>query len=196
EPFLPLRLQSRLWSAVYLLLLLLVGVCALLLWRTRSAQIAGIPSAEEPAATNEDKALSFKRRGRWILLAFVPSSLMLGVTNYITVDIASAPLLWIIPLALYLLSLIFAFAQRQIFSLRWTMLIIPGATLVLLLVHLLESSDGARMLILFHLLYFFVVAFVCHRQLAADRPRTTHLSEFYVWFSVGGVVGGIFNALI
>jgi len=196
EPFLPLRLQSRLWSAVYLLLLLLVGVCALLLWRTRSAQIAGIPSAEEPAATNEDKALSFKRRGRWILLAFVPSSLMLGVTNYITVDIASAPLLWIIPLALYLLTLIFAFARRQILPLRAAILIVPGATLVLLILHLSESSDGASMLIVFHLLYFFVVSFVCHRQLANDRPSTAYLPEFYVWFSVGGVVGGIFNALI
>jgi hypothetical protein len=196
EPFLPLRLQSRLWGAVYLLLLLLVGVCALLLWRTRSAQIAGSASAEEPPATNDDKALSVKRRSRWVLLAFVPSSLMLGVTNYITVDIASAPLLWIIPLALYLLTLIFAFARRQILSLRWAILIVPGATLFLLILHLSESSDGASMLIVFHLLYFFVVSFVCHRQLANDRPSTRHLPEFYVWFSVGGVVGGIFNALI
>jgi hypothetical protein len=194
EPHLTLKLQSTVWSSVYLLLLLLMGLCALLLWRSRTVTTKESGTGEE--SEDESEVLTVRRRVRWVLLAFVPSSLMLGVTNYITVDIASAPLLWIIPLALYLLSLIFAFAQRQIFSLRWTMLIIPGATLVLLLVHLLESSDGARMLILFHLLYFFVVAFVCHRQLAADRPRTTHLSEFYVWFSVGGVVGGIFNALI
>ncbi|HEY6246829.1 MAG TPA: fused MFS/spermidine synthase [Pyrinomonadaceae bacterium] len=194
EPHLTLKLQSTVWSCVYLLLLLLMGLCALLLWRCRT--VTTKESVTRKESEDESEVLTVRRRVRWVLLAFVPSSLMLGVTNYITVDIASAPLLWIIPLALYLLSLIFAFAQRQIFSLRWTMLIIPGATLVLLLIHLLESSDGARMLIVVHLLYFFLVAFVCHRQLAADRPRTSHLSEFYVWFSVGGVVGGIFNALI
>ena len=196
EPFLTLRLQSRVWSAVYLLLLLLVGVCALLLWRIPPQPIAENLNNEERPSENEIEVLSVKRRVRWMLLAFVPSSLMLGVTNYITVDIASAPLLWIIPLALYLLTLILAFARRQILSLRWPILMLPGATLVLLLIHLSESSDGARMLILFHLLYFFVVAFVCHRQLANDRPNAKHLPEFYVWFSVGGVVGGIFNALI
>ena len=196
EPFLTLRLQSRVWSTVYLLLLLLIGVCATLLWRIPRQRIAEDVNNEELPSKNEIEVLSVKRRVRWMLLAFVPSSLMLGVTNYITVDIASAPLLWIIPLALYLLTLILAFARRQILSLRWAIVILPGATLVLLLIHLLESSDGARMLILFHLLYFFVVAFVCHRQLANDRPNARHLPEFYVWFSVGGVVGGIFNALI
>jgi hypothetical protein len=121
---------------------------------------------------------------------------MLGVTNYITTDIASAPRLWIIPLALYLLTLILAFARRQIFSLRLPVLILPGATLVLLLIHLSEVSDGARMLILFHLFYFFVASLMCHSRLATDRPSTKHLPEYYVWFSLGGVLGGIFNALI
>jgi hypothetical protein len=195
EPFLTLRLQSRVWSAVYLLLLLLIAVCALLLWRTPPQDIAKNDNEELPSK-NEIEVLSVKRRVRWVLLAFVPSSLMLGVTNYITVDIASAPLLWIIPLALYLLTLTLAFARRQILSLRWPILFVPGATLVLLLIHLMESSDGAWMLILFHLLYFFVVAFVCHRQLANDRPSAKHLPEFYLWFSLGGVAGGIFNALI
>ena len=130
------------------------------------------------------------------MLAFIPSSLMLGVTNYITTDIASAPLLWIIPLALYLLTLIIAFARRPLFSPRLPVLILPGATLVLLLIHLSESSAGAKMLIPFHLGYFFVAALMCHNQLAADRPSTSHLPEFYVWFSLGGVLGGIFNALV
>ena len=195
EPFLTLRLQSRIWTAAYILLLALVGFCALLLWRRRDVNPEKSLIVEEDS-TAEIEKLSVKRRMRWLLLAFVPSSLMLGVTNYITTDVASAPLLWIIPLALYLLTLIFAFARRQIFSSRLPVLILPGATLVLLLIHLSESSNGARLMILFHLLYFFIAALMCHNQLAADRPTTRHLPEFYVWFSVGGVVGGIFNALV
>src|SRR5262245_17647983 len=97
EPHLTLKLQSRIWSSVYLLLLLLVVFCALLLWRARPVNTAESVSEDSEA---DSEVLSVKRRLRWVLLAFVPSSLMLGVTNYITVDIASAPLLWIIPLAL------------------------------------------------------------------------------------------------
>jgi hypothetical protein len=205
EPYFTLRSQSRIWTIVYLLLLLLVGFCALWLWRSRTSktakEMAVVEEEEQSAAPtviarNEVEKLSVKRRLRWLLLAFVPSSLMLGVTNYITTDIASTPLLWIIPLALYLLTLIFAFARRQVFSSRLPVLVLPGATLVLLLIHLSESSNGARLLILFHLAYFFVAALMCHSQLAADRPATSHLPEFYVWISLGGVVGGIFNALI
>ena len=144
---------------------------------------------------NGSENLNLTRRMRWLLLAFVPSSLMLGVTSYITTDIASAPLLWIIPLAIYLLTLIFAFARRQMIPARLPVLILPGATLVLLLIHLTESSDGAT-LDPFPPVYFFLAALMCHGQLAADRPATKYLPEFYVWFSLGGVMGGIFNALI
>lgn len=204
ETFFTLRAQSRIWTVVYLVLLFLVLSCVLLLWRTRAhdrvTESSLTMEVESPAAPsvelqNGSEKLSLTRRLRWLLLAFVPSSLMLGVTSYITTDIASAPLLWIIPLALYLLTLIFAFARRQVIPARLPVLILPGATLVLLLIHLTESSDGA-LLILFHLLYFFLAALMCHGQLAADRPATKYLPEFYVWFSLGGVMGGIFNALI
>src|SRR5262249_40505806 len=131
------------------------------------------------------------------LLAFAPSSLMLGVTSYITTDIASVPLLWIIPLALYLLTLVFAFARRQLFSSRLPALVVPGATVVLLMIYLADTAgSGARMLILLHLIYFFFAALMCHNQLAADRPSASHLAEFYLWFSLGGVLGGVFNAMV
>src|SRR4030095_1319172 len=153
-------------------------------------------NAQPGLSSSGSELLSISRRLRWLLLAFIPSSLMLGVTNYITNDIASAPLLSLIPLALYLLTLIIAFARRPLFSPRLPVLVLPGATLVLLLIHLSESSAGAKMLIPFHLGYFFVAALMCHNQLAADRPSANHLPEFYVWFSLGGVLGGIFNALV
>ena len=122
---------------------------------------------------------------------------MLGVTNYITTDIASAPLLWIIPLALYLLTMVFAFARKPLFSPRLAYLVVPGATVMLVMLYLADTSGrGSRMLIVFHLGYFFFAALMCHGQLAADRPGAKYLAEFYVWLSLGGVLGGIFNALL
>lgn len=193
EPFFTLRAQGRLWTIVYAVLVFLIGLHALMLWRSRSI-------STEPAVIEEETDTSkptLNRRLRWLLLAFAPSSLMLGVTNYITTDIASVPLLWIIPLALYLLTMVFAFARKPLFSPRLADLIVPGATVVLLMLYLADSSGrGSRMLILLHLGYFFFAALMCHGRLAADRPGPRYLAQFYVWLSLGGVLGGIFNALV
>jgi hypothetical protein len=146
--------------------------------------------------TTDDKQLSFRRRLRWLALAFVPSSLMLGVTTFISTDIASLPLLWVIPLALYLLTLVLAFARRQLFSTRLLAYVLPGVTLVLVLVYLSGATQPAAFLMLLHLIYLFVAALTCHTLLAADRPTTAHLPEFYLWLSLGGALGGFFNALL
>lgn len=190
EPFFTLRAQGRLWTIVYAFLVLLIGVHALRLWRSRNTEPMIVKEEIEEAKP------SLNRRLRWLLLAFAPSSLMLGVTNYITTDIASVPLLWIIPLALYLLTMVFAFARKPLFSPRLANLIVPGATVVLLMLYLADSSGrGSRMLVLLHLAYFFFAALMCHGQLAADRPGPRYLAQFYVWLSLGGVLGGIFNAV-
>ena len=192
EPFFTLRIQSLIWTVAYVAMVLLIGVHALLLYRSKTGDL----SVSEVPVSNEAK-LTLRRRLRWLLLAFAPSSLMLGVTNYITTDIASVPLLWIIPLALYLLTMVFAFARRQFVSARLVDLITPAATIVLLMLYLADSAGrGSRILIVFHLAYFFFAALMCHSQLAADRPGPTHLAQFYVWLSLGGVLGGVFNALI
>lgn len=193
EPFFTLRTQSRIWTIVFAAMVLLIGIHALLLFRSANAPDA----AAAQVLVNEEAKPTLSRRFRWLLLAFAPSSLMLGVTNYITTDIASVPLLWIIPLALYLLTMVFAFARRQLVSSRLADLVVPGATVVLLMLYLADSSGrGSRMLMVLHLGYFFFAALMCHSRLAADRPGPTHLAQFYVWLSLGGVLGGIFNALI
>jgi len=193
EPFFTLRAQGRLWTAAYVPLVLMIALHALLLWRSQESSVAEVEVAEEIVEAKP----SVNRRLRWLLLAFAPSSLMLGVTNYITTDIASVPLLWIIPLALYLLTMVFAFARKPLFSPRLADLVVPGATVMLLLLYLADSSGrGSRVLILFHLAYFFFAALMCHGQLAADRPGPRYLAQFYVWLSLGGVLGGIFNALV
>jgi len=193
EPFLTLRAQSSLWTMVYAVMVMLIAVHALLLYRSKSSET----TQTDVVVNTAEPSLTWNRRLRWLLLAFAPSSLMLGVTNYITTDIASVPLLWIIPLALYLLTMVFAFARRQFVSSRFADLIVPGATVVLLMLYLADSAGrGSRVLIVFHLGYFFFAALMCHSQLAADRPGPTHLAQFYVWLSLGGVLGGVFNALV
>ena len=190
EPYFTLRMQSRIWTVLYAVLVLLIAVNCFFLKNTNEKK------AEDTSALPSEK-LTITRRLRWLLLAFAPSSLMLGVTNYITTDIASVPLLWIIPLALYLLTMVFAFSQKKFFSASFGTLIVPGATIVLLMLYLADTSgSGSRMLVLLHLGYFFFAALMCHTQLADDRPGAQHLGQFYVWLSLGGVLGGIFNAIV
>ncbi|HEV7905055.1 MAG TPA: fused MFS/spermidine synthase [Pyrinomonadaceae bacterium] len=142
------------------------------------------------------ETLTWRRRLRWVALAFVPSSLMLGVTTYFSTDIASLPLLWVVPLSLYLLTLVFAFARRQLFKPRTLARILPGVALIFTLLYLSGATQPVWLLLVSHLFFFFVAALACHAQLAADRPSVRHLAEFYLLMSVGGVLGGLFNALL
>jgi len=142
------------------------------------------------------ETLSWRRRLRWVALAFVPSSLMLGVTTYFSTDIASLPLLWVVPLSLYLLTLVFAFARRQLFKPRKVARLLPGVALIFVLVYLSGATQPVWLLIFSHLFFFIVAALGCHGLLAEDRPAVRHLAEFYLLLSVGGVLGGLFNALV
>jgi len=135
-------------------------------------------------------------RLRWVLLSFAPSSLLIGTTTYLSTDIASVPFLWVIPLALYLLTFVLVFARRPLFP-RWFMLhaqLVLG--LVLMVAICLGSGRGILGPAILHLLAFFVTAMMCHRELADSRPRVEYLTEFYLWMSLGGVLGGVFNVLL
>jgi hypothetical protein len=202
EPHFTLSRQSLLWTIGYALLITLMLCCALALARARNHQ----QTTEAQITTNELTTdnrqrttadhLSLRRRLRWLALAFVPSSLMLGTTTFISTDIAALPLLWVIPLALYLLTLILAFARRQIFSTRLLAFIMPGVTLLLVLVYLSGAAQPFALILSLHLLYLFFAALTCHTLLAADRPPAAHLAEFYLWLATGGALGGLFNALV
>ena len=135
-------------------------------------------------------------RLRWVLLSFAPSSLLIGTTTYLSTDIASVPFLWVIPLALYLLTFVLVFARRPLFP-RWFMLhaqLVLGLTLMVAIC--LGSSRGILGPAILHLVAFFVTAMMCHRELADSRPRAEYLTEFYLWMSLGGVLGGVFNVLL
>jgi hypothetical protein len=194
EPTWTLGEQGRAWSLAYGALAVLLLACAYAARRARATD----DEREAVAVVEEDEGggLSLRRRLRWALLAFVPSSLVLGVTTYITTDVAAVPLLWVVPLSLYLLSFVIVFARRRLISTALATRMLPPAAVLLGIVYLSGATQPAWFLILFHLLFLFVAALVCHGQLADDRPRPRHLAEFYLWLSAGGALGGLFNALL
>jgi len=191
EPVFAIKTQTRIWAVGYALLVALMICCALVL-RDRGA---GASSIENPADTPAEPVTN-QQRLSWVFLAFVPSSLMLGVTSFIAIDVASVPLIWIIPLALYLTTFILAFSKRPIWSLPVASFLLPAAILCLGAFQFLRPDVSIAVIIAIHLLVFWLIAFVCHRRLALSRPRVTSLAEFYLWIAVGGVLGGIFNGLI
>jgi len=136
------------------------------------------------------------RRALWVMLAFVPSSLVLGVTTYISTDIAAVPLLWVIPLALYLLTFVLAFAKRGVPGRGVMGRVLQGAALLVTLAYLSGATEPGWLVALVHLVFFFIAALVCHGRLADARPPAAHLDEFYLWVAVGGALGGVFNALV
>ena len=140
--------------------------------------------------------LTMGQRGRWLVLAAVPSSLMLGVTTHVTTNLAAVPLLWVVPLMLYLLTFVLVFARKPLIPHVWMvrclpLVVIPAGLLIFFEPPLLRWDSIAL-----HMVAFFVVAMVCHGELVRQRPSVRHLTEFYLWMSAGGVLGGSFNAIV
>ncbi len=191
EPWLPLASQTMAWTIGYGLLAGMVLLCALALWRSPRRAHTPAAQAKEPCAVP-----SALERLRWVALAFVPSSLLLGVTSYISTDIAAVPLMWVVPLALYLLTFVLVFAQRPPLPHRWMLRVQPFFLILLAACLFANMASLIVPLVILHLSAFFVVAMVCHGELAATRPAAQWLTEFYLWMSVGGVLGGLFNAIL
>jgi hypothetical protein len=194
EPGLSLGRQNLLWAYAYGVLFLLFAACAVLTQRHARKPSGAFEGKEEAYASSEP--LSVSRRMRWVLLAFVPSSLVLGVTTHITTDLVAVPLLWVIPLALYLLSFVIVFARKRRLPRGFAARVVPATAVLVAMVYLSGASRPAWFLILFHFAFLFAAALVCHGQLADDRPAPAHLAEFYLWIAVGGVLGGLFNAVV
>jgi len=188
EPVLSRTQQRTAWTIGYAALAALVIAGAVAARRTLPA------AAPTPVATGAP--VTWLRRVLWVFLAFAPSSLMLGVTQHFTADVVAAPLLWVVPLALYLITFILAFSSRvNVRAVTWGRAA-PWAVLVMLLPMLAVIRNPLLPVILAHLTGFFVLAMLCHTRLAEDRPDASRLTEFYLWLSVGGVLGGAFNAIL
>ena len=187
EPLTSLVGQRYGWSLGYGLFILVIGTLAVAVARGRSETVEQVrPPTPAP---------SWRTRASWVALAAIPSSLMLGVTTYITTDVASAPFLWVVPLALYLLTFIIAFQEKPAIAPELTLTLQAAALAAC--VNILPFKASAFALLLFvHLAAFFLTALMCHQRLVASRPDPAHLTEFYLCLSLGGVVGGAFNAFI
>jgi len=199
EPNLGLHEQAQVWRIGYFVFLVLVLVCLVIVaWTRVTPRRFAAPSAAAEVAptTVSDAPITWRRRGRWVLLAAIPSTWMLAVTSYFTTVIRPIPLLWVIPLALYLFSFAIVFARRPLISRYWLNRIYPFYALPLLCMVLLGGGGPFWFLALLHFGAFFLAALLCHGELAADRPRPAHLTEFYWWVAVGGAAGGLLTAVV
>ena len=185
EPRLTLHQQSLVWTAGYALLVLLVGVCALTI---PASAVEEIPQERSPPPTRACVL-------QWVLLAAVPSGLMLSTTTHLTTDIVAIPLIWVVPLGLYLLSFVLAFAVRR--GPAGTFINI--APLVLLIAGGFAFSSGSTLPLFtatLGLFLLFTIAVALHTELYRLRPASDHLTAFYLAMAAGGVLGGLFCALV
>jgi hypothetical protein len=227
EPFLWLNSQSVVWMVAYGSLVALVFVAIAMVWNKSDVAVRPEtphhepPKPVSPATASEaikpakaplpatmrsltpthspSDEVTMLRRLRWVALAAVPSSLMLGVTSHITTDLSPVPLFWLVPLALYLLSFILVFSRWPVI---WTdnphtvMVLLQPISIVLLLLFEMAHIGDLWWIISANVLMFFLTTMACHGELAKDRPSTAHLTDFYLMMSVGGVCGGLLNAII
>lgn len=197
EPHLSLSQQAWFWLYIYLGFLAVVLACSFAVKSPPGAAAAhGATTNALQSAESVEEKLGFIRRIRWIVLSFAPSSLLLGVTTYVTSDLASVPLLWVLPLSLYLISFVVAFqrgswASHPFLVRRQAFLLLAAA-----ITFFATATEPGMILLPLHLLAFFVTCLVCHGELAKGRPPTQYLTEYYLWISLGGVAGGFFNGIL
>lgn len=196
EPNLGLMAQTHLWQGGFMLLIALATGCLLI----ARGHAGGIKAENIPAAQESDDKITNRQRLNWILLAFIPSSLLSGVTTHISTDIFSAPMIWVLPLGAYLLTFVIAFSKKPLMSFATVNqlhpLVVPLAIGLLITNNLMMRLSGTAML--FHVFAFSIVALLCHMLLAQSRPENSrkHLTEFYLMMSIGGALGGVLNAFI
>src|ERR1700759_4071211 len=191
EPMFTLRTQNLIWTAGYGLLIVLIASCGALLLRSPALAAADL-EVEETSAP----APAWLQRARWICLAAVPSGLLVAVTAHISTDVAAAPLLWVLPLSLYLLTWVLVFQSRPLIPHSWVLLLQPLAIAGVVLLPAVGGEQNLLLTLGGHQLCFFVIAMACHGELARTRPPAKYLTGFYVALSFGGMIGGLFAGLI
>jgi hypothetical protein len=190
EPLLPLKAQSAVWAGGFAVLGGLITLGALVLARTVRAEPAPVRTARVAAPVAHADRLA------WIGLAAVPSGLLVALTAHLSTDVAAVPLLWVLPLALFLLTFVLAFRDGGARLHRVMVAIQPLMLVGVIFAMVLGARVPWPLAAALHVGFFFVATMVCHGELYRRRPAAAHLTEFYVMLSVGGVIGGIFASLM
>jgi SAM-dependent methyltransferase len=189
EPAWRIQTQNHVWGVLYVAA---IGLLAIAVWRARpSAFVPVVTESEAEAETPTLRGFAY-----WVLLAAIPSSLLLGVTSYLTMDLAPVPLLWVVPLAVYLLSFIIAFGWLRSGPSIW---LIRAAAILAgpwVAVYRLQPSHPMWLLAALHIVFFAILAVNTHSRLAESRPAARYLTHYYLAIALGGALGGAFNALL
>ena len=194
EPALSIKVQADLWSLGYIVFALGCGCVALKVLRLARATAARNAQQSLPAV--EGRTRPGKARPLlWLTLSACPSLLLLATTNRMTQDIAVVPFLWVLPLALYLLSFVLCFANARWYS-RWFFVGLFVATFLYCWVLVEGNRLHILMQLMVYALLLFTACMVCHGELARLRPEPKHLTGFYLLVSLGGVLGGVFVNLL
>src|SRR5262245_56276911 len=179
EPLLPAQAQASIWKISYAIVAALLTTCALVVIRRGTVTAPSTPVQDEEASA--DLRPSTSARIQWLALSFAPSTLMLGVTTYISTDVAAVPLLWVLPLSCYLLTFIVAVGWFSDAAYTFTRRMMPRVLLPLMFVVLISLPVPMWITIPLHITAFTVLALLCHGELARNRPGVRHLTEFYLW---------------
>ncbi|MDH3206906.1 MAG: fused MFS/spermidine synthase [Gemmatimonadota bacterium] len=196
EPLLPVGSQAALWTAGYATFVGLGIICALVAIVSESRRSKAGTAVPEIQAISQEEAVTRNDRLFWLASAAVPSALLLGVTQYLTSQIAPISLLWVLPLAVYLATFVAAFARRQFVSTAVVSRFLAILTVVTALTLLARIYDPAWAISFLHLALLGAAGLLCHTRLAESRPSTSHLTEYYLLISTGGAIGGSLSALV
>jgi hypothetical protein len=189
EPYSTLGQQTRTWAVLFVVLIGLIAWCGVLMLR-----------APRLAAAESDTEIfdppTWLDAARWVVLAAIPSALLISVTSHISTDIAAAPFMWVIPLALYLVTFVIVFQTRPVLRHQWMVAVEPMFIVALVGVMIFDIRQYIFGVLALNVATFFVITMVCHGELSRSRPAARYLTGFYMWMSAGGVIGGIFAGLI
>jgi hypothetical protein len=196
EPFSNLAQQSAFWTVGFVVLCVLIAACGL-----AAMSLTGQVAFSQADARLHIPAVSgstsvWPERLVWTACAFLPSALLVAVTAHVTTDLAAAPFLWIIPLALFLLTFVIVFQKSPLMSQRAVERLTPFLVIPLLFITMNRLQLPIVVQIILHFTTFFIVALCAHGMLAARRPQAERLTEFYFAMSIGGVLGGVFSSFI
>ena len=193
EPTLSLDAQRAAWSVGFGIFVLLTGTCAL---TVRGGPAATRDAGPGAAASTVGIGLTRRQVLTWTGLAFLPSSLMLGVTAHITTDIAAIPLLWVVPLAIYLATFVVAFARTTRTPPVAVTRVAVASAFVIVVGSLASGAVPVGPAVAANLLMLALVGYAAHARLAAERPAADHLTAFYLVVATGGALGGLLNGMV